>query len=182
MLSNKIENIKQKYYIEKNLNDYKEKCGKVIELPKEIKQFCKENNIEIQPFSPENEPSMTWYFKFSQYVEENFSVTYSTKFELSKLENICSLIHYAEIPNRDPERMDSKFLVDAEDGFCFSQVNLEEAIFSALKDLDRLYLMDNFREVSDLVFSEDVTLFGPVVTYFDLAFRDMIEDIHLKKS
>lgn len=50
------------------------------------------------------------------------------------------------------------------------------------KYYDRLYLMDNFRVVSDLVFSDDVTLFGPVVTYFDLAFRDMIEEIHLKKS
>ena len=50
------------------------------------------------------------------------------------------------------------------------------------KYYDRLYLMDIFTAISDLVFSDDVTLVGPVVTSFDLAFRDMIEEIHLKKS
>lgn len=177
MLQSKIQNIQKDFYLNREIQKFEEKCKLELTLSSDISNFCKDNNIKIETYPDEEEPSQEWLFEFEGYLEGNFSVKYSAKLIVSKLENIYALNYFAEVPNKDPKRIDPSFLLDSDDVFCIAQYNFDELVVEKLKNFDRLYIADSFREVRNLSFNENITIFGNVVTYFDLAFRGLIKEI-----
>jgi hypothetical protein len=179
MLKRKIERIKEYIYMANDNVRFEKRCKLYLLLSSDISNFCKDSNIKIETYPDEEEPSQEWLFEFEGYTEGNFSVKYSAKLIISKLENIYSLNYFAEVPNNDPKRIDPNFLLDSDDVFCIAQYNFDELVVEKLKNFDRLYIADSFREVRNLSFKEDITIFGNAVTYYDLAFRGLINEIKI---
>lgn len=177
MLNKKIEQTKISYYDEKNIEGYLEKSSIKLQLPAELIKFSEEHNIDIHEINYGVFPSSEWYFTFPKVIKGEFKVEYSTVLTISKLTTVYSLLNCFEVENQDTEQMVPTLSGDSEEAYSKLQYDfliIASEIFQIL-EYDRLSFEKGTEKIEGLKFSDDVVLFGPDVTVYDLLYRDVLD-------
>ncbi|EPC8422336.1 hypothetical protein EXW45_24690 [Bacillus wiedmannii] len=177
MLNKKIEEVKRKYYVEKNIEEYLQKSSIKLTLPKQIIDFCNKNNIKIKGDSDIVFPSNDWYITLPSYVKGEFEVEYTTYLIISKLANVYSILNSFEIVNKDVNGMMPTLIGDSEQEYTRLQSQLISVIETTLKasGYERIGYTESSRKIEGIKFADDVALFGPDVTVDDILFRDVLD-------
>lgn len=168
----------EKYYRNKDTEDYLVRCKESIKIPRELNLFAEENDIEIIDMSGgEIWPSSKLIFGYEKYTKGEFEVIYSSTLLISKLAPLIYLQHEFEVENKDTNSMSST--LDGYDTQPYTRK--QQALDELIKNIftQKGYTILSYGELNevipDLSFKPQVTIFGPQVTVEYALFFDLLD-------
>ncbi len=153
-----------KIYIEKDYEFYKSVYKKEISYLSYLIKVTKNFYKEFKVFNLDNSLEIRIHF-INYYRENNFSVQYVTKLQVSKICDIYYIQHEFNIDNLDPNRIELKLNGFDNQTYTIDQYELESKIIDILSsnNLKQIQFIDlkqiiNLNETENLLIEKQITL------------------------
>lgn len=175
-MNDSLKEIIDKIYFNKEYEYLKDKCKVEIHLPKEIEFTAKLLNLNIIEYLGEVIPAKKWTFKYPEVIKGEFEASFSTTLLISKIAPFYYMQHEFEVENKDENKLAPT--LDGFDGqpYIRSQYVFQEQVNEVLgnKRYFKLSYAEITEVISELSFSEGVTIFGSQVTVEHAIFHDLL--------
>ena len=176
-----LNDIIKKIYINKEYKYFKDKCKEKLEFNKEFNTKVEAYVKDIVEENIEGFPSQRWYFKFDNYEDGQFRVSYMTLVQISKISHIFYIQHEFAVENYDRDKMCPVLDGFGTEPYIKNQANLYEIIKEHLEKKGYTEIdYSQFNEVVLNVENDSANIInGEKYSVEELIFNDMldIEDI-----
>jgi hypothetical protein len=166
------------YYINANYSYYLEKCNQNLDFIDGIESSLKDIDSNISEQSPQSIwPSKDWLIDYGEFSENSFNASFLTRLKISKLAPLFYVQHEFSVLNRVNSRIEPT--LDGYSGmpYTMDQYNFQEKISKILEEKNyiKLTYSEMCEVITELSFSENVTIFGPQVTVEYALFHDLLD-------
>lgn len=176
-MDNKLNDILKKIYIDEDYGYFKDRCKNKIELSKELYKRIEVYINDIVEENIDNAPSQKWYFKYANYENGIFKVSYKTFLQISKIAPVFYIHHEFEIENFDENKMDPVLDGFGQQPYTKGQSNVYEIIKEILSSEG--YMELSISEINEILLYKDNNsmnlMSGEKFSVEELVFYDMLD-------
>lgn len=168
----------ERIYAHADHSFYLEGCQKDLELFDNIESSLKVKNLDVSELTPQFIwPSKEWLIDFSEFAENDFRASFTSRLKISKLAPIFYIQHEFSVINKVPAKIEPS--LDGYSGmpYIMLQYEFQEDISKTLEKNDylRLKYSEIYEVIPELSFPQGVTIFGPQVTVEYALFHDLLD-------
>ncbi len=165
-----------RFYTKKDYYSFKSYCKQQLELPQELENHIKQQELDLIEKPNKISPSSEWRINFGNYKNDEFDASFSTVLKISKVAPLFYIQHEFEVQNKDENAIDPCLKGSSGLGYILEQGNLYYEKISPIltqKSYTELEYADMHEAVGGFQMPEGITKFGRNVTVELLLFEDL---------